>query len=287
MKSYETFAEAIKGVLSDVMHNGDTLKVRGYETKEIINYGFTLNNPLSNMFYNTEHESKLKYIAGELLWYFSGRNDLEFISEYSNFWKNIASDDGTCNSAYGYLLFKNSPQYKWAYDSLAKDKYSRQAIMHFNLPIHQYEGNKDFVCTMYANYHIRPDKEGIDRLHMTIFMRSNDVIFGLINDVVFFTLLHQQMYKHLKENIYMDLELGSYTHVANSMHIYDRHYEKAEKMLDHEFEPIEMPKIQKDLVSSEGIPSPDIIDTANKTKFLVSDPLYKFLSDYAFGSSNK
>jgi len=279
-----SFAELIKYILQDVYKNGNILKVRGYETKEIVNYNFILNNPLSNLFYNEVHESKLKYIAGELLWYFSGRNDVDYISKYSTFWKTICNSDGTCNSAYGNLIFKNTPQYVWALNALQSDMYSRQAIMHFNLPEHQYIGNKDFVCTMYANFHIRPDSNNVHRLNLSVFMRSNDAVFGLMNDIVFFTLLQYQMFKHLKDTRYPDLEIGTYSHTSNSMHIYDRHYDKIEKMLEFEFKPIEIPKIKQDLINIDGSPNEKLIKCMENldnpeclTLFEETDELYYFL----------
>ena len=126
--------------------------------------------------------------------------------------------------------------------------------MHFNKPNHQYTDNKDFVCTMYANLHIRNNK-----LHMSVFMRSNDSIWGTPTDVAFFCSLQMQIHSHLKQ-IYPGLELGSYTHVANSYHIYDRHYTLAERMLEHPFEPLLLSPIVSDLIEIDGTPSADFIN---------------------------
>ena len=62
-------------------------------------------------------------------------------------------------------------------------------------------------------------------------MRSNDVIFGFCNDLFTFALFHQLMYNDLREH-YSDLELGKYAHNAGSMHIYERHYDMANKIID-------------------------------------------------------
>ena len=60
------------------------------------------------------------------------------------------NSDGTANSAYGNLLFtqKNKlglSQWEWAYESLKRDKDTRQAIMHSNNSTHQDFKTKDFV----------------------------------------------------------------------------------------------------------------------------------------------
>ena len=98
--------------------------------------------------------------------------------------------------------------------------------MFFNQPKFQFEGNKDFVCTMYANFFIRNNK-----LNMKIQMRSNDVFYGLTFDAPFFSFLMQSIYLILKKNDkYSKLELGTYHHFADNIHFYERHFELADKI---------------------------------------------------------
>jgi thymidylate synthase len=224
------------------------------QINEITDFSFTVENPLSCLYDNKRRGSQSKYIAAEFIWYFSGRRDLEFIEKYASFWKHVANPDGTLNSAYGHLLFnrKNEhgkTQWQWAYDSLVADKDTRQAIMHFNTPDHQRDGNKDFVCTLSGNFHIRENK-----LNLTINMRSNDAILGTATDVAFFCVLQIQMWYLLQEK-YPNLELGTYTHYVHSMHIYERHFELVKEMLAEEFVPVKIPTMEDDFVDSKGNPS--------------------------------
>ena len=75
---------------------------------------------------------------------------IDFIQRYSRFWKRLTNPDGTVNSAYGYLIFTNfngkPSSYQFALNALKQDKYSRQSIIRYNRPEHEFEGNKDFVC---------------------------------------------------------------------------------------------------------------------------------------------
>ena len=61
-------------------------------------------------------------------------------------------------------------------------------------------------------------------------MRSNDIIFGMCNDIFNFALFQQLMLNELRE-IYPDLELGSYYHQAGSLHLYDMHYNMRDNIL--------------------------------------------------------
>jgi len=222
MRSYkgESFAKVYKDLLKDLSTNPEYVCApRDQKINEILNVTLEIENPMSGLYRNSIRGSQYKYIAAELVFYFAGRNDLEYIQKYAKFWKDIANPDGTVNSAYGHLLFntKNEhgmTQWEWAYESLKRDRDTRQALMHFNLPTHQHFANKDFVCTLNGIFHIRENK-----LDFTLMMRSNDAILGLPTDVAFFTMLQQQMY-HLLKKEYPDLELGKYTHQVNSMHLY-------------------------------------------------------------------
>jgi thymidylate synthase len=247
-----TFAECYKELLYKLLNSPEySCSPRGMTINEITDCSFVIENPLSCLYSNERRSSQEKYIAAEFLWYFSGRRDLEFIQNYASFWKQIANQDGTLNSAYGHLIFdrKNQfgkTQWEWAYDSLVADKDTRQAIMHFNTPDHQWNNNKDFVCTLTANFHIREN-----RLNLTIIMRSNDAILGTATDVAFFCIMQAQMFKLLKLT-YPDLKLGTYTHFAHSLHIYERHFNLVKEMLEKDFVAKEIPMMEDNLVDKKG-----------------------------------
>ena len=230
----ESFAQCYKESLENLMAKGLENRARSTVSRELLDVALVIEDPTQCLYDNQARSSQRKYIAAEFIWYYMGRKDVKFISNWAKFWESIQNSDGSANSAYGNLIFteKNEyafSQYQWAVQSLISDPNTRQAVMHFNTPAHQYNKNKDFVCTMYTNCHIREN-----RLYMTTFMRSNDAIWGTPTDVAFFCSLQMQMLEHLR-NFYPDLQLGTYTHVANSYHVYDRHYELVERMLESDF----------------------------------------------------
>lgn len=244
----KTFAEAYKNLLNEVYNKFEfETAPRGMNIREILNCSVTIENPYSNLFKNEVRDLPMKYLKKELALYLSGRYDVEGFGEASKFWKKIANDDGTINSAYGNLIFKmdDTPgkfsQWRWALYSLIQDKDSRQAVMHFNRPCHQYLGVKDFPCTLEMIFHIRDNK-----LNATTVMRSNDVIKGTTFDIPFFMLVQQMMLNALKKT-YSDLEMGTYTHLAHSMHLYESDFELVGKMLEKDFVADEMPKIENAL----------------------------------------
>lgn len=278
MKVYdgESFAEVYKNVLNDLLINPEyETSPRGLKVKESLNVCLKIKNPKYNCYDNKIRSSQYSYIAGELLWYFSGRDDVKFISNFSKFWLNIQTPFGTANSAYGDLIFTRHgdepiSQWEWAYESLKRDKDTRQAILHFNRPYHQYFENKDFVCTLNGVFHIRDNK-----LHFTVLMRSNDAILGLPTDVAFFTMLQFQMLKHLKP-LYPDLQIGTYTHMDSSLHIYENNFELVKNMLDHEFIATGLPEIKSDFIEVNGKPTVLLKSVVDG----VEEYIEKYLSGY-------
>lgn len=113
----------------------------------------------------------------------------------------------------------------WAKMSLIQDKDTRQAILRFSLPEHQWNGNKDQTCTLHGYFQIRDNK-----LDLTINMRSNDLTLGLVYDLPWFISLMYTMQGELRDT-YPDLQVGTYTHYVHNLHIYDRDQEKILKML--------------------------------------------------------
>ena len=293
MKVYKekTFAEIYKNVLSDVLFNPEyESKPRDKKIKEITNVSFVIENPYYCLYSNKRRSSQLKYIAAELVWYFTGRNDTDFISKFAKFWQYIDNGDGTVNSAYGNLIFneKNEyhiTQYEWAINSLKKDKDSRQAILHFNKPKHQWSDNKDFVCTLNSIFQIRNN-----RLNFTVNMRSNDLILGTPTDIAFFSLLQQQALKHL-QLYYPDLKMGTYTHNVNSLHIYEKHFGLVNEMLGKSFIAKKYPEISNNIIDERGKPLPlfkkiesGVIN--NKTITNLKDPLYNWIIKNIFEHEN-
>lgn len=221
------FSTVFKNIISDIKMYGEVSKPRDLEVTELMYAGYKV-DPKQAFANFTSREFNWKYFAGELAWYLNKDTNIDYINQFSGFWKNI-TNPGTneINSNYGSLLF--GEQLQWVVDSLKNDKNSRQAIAFLNQPKYQFEGNKDFVCTMYLNFSIRKDK-----LDMKVQMRSNDVFYGLTFDAPFFAFVQQHVYLWLKST-YPELELGTYHHYADNIHFYERHFELAETI---RYEPI-------------------------------------------------
>lgn len=263
MKKFNNIHEAYLGVLADVFDNPDNIcSPRGQRVREKMYYMFQITEPTSETIVTKDevrNKTIASYTAKECALYNSGTNKAIKFAEASKFWLDISNPDDTINSAYGYLVKHNkshgNPKYElfnglqglssdevvnhlidnsskvmrtpweWCVDALTSDKDTRQAILRFSLPEHFYKGNKDMTCTLDGNFHIRDDK-----LLFRVHMRSNDLTLGLVYDLPWFISLAEDMVRELK-SVYPDLKVGPYTHIVDSIHIYDRDQDKILKML--------------------------------------------------------
>jgi thymidylate synthase len=271
-------------LLEDLAALGNISDPRGLSTVEANLVTLTL-DPKRVLLNFKSRPFNYKYLAGELGWYIDKDTSVENIGRFSSFWKTIAVD-GKANSNYGNLVLKDYPtdaekegekihvnQLEWVYKKLTEDKNTRQAVAFFNSPYFQYDGNKDFVCTMYVNFWIRHDC-----LHMKVQMRSNDVFFGLTFDAPWFSTIMQSMYLNLKK-VYPALRLGYYYHCADNMHYYARHYDLVEKILSEE----------KELISPEFEVIKPIFEFDENKKLVITneaETLASDIRDYLSGNVN-
>jgi len=225
-----SFSNTFINIINHIEDQNQSADPRGLKVKESILSNFVIDpkEPIANF---DKRKFNWKYLAGELAWYLDQDRDVDFIGSFSNFWGTL-TNPGTneINSNYGSLIF-NKEQFGWVIDSLVADKNSRQAIMFFNQPKFQFEGNKDFVCTMYANFFIRDNK-----LNMKVQMRSNDIFYGLTFDAPFFSFLLQSVHIKLMET-YPDLQLGDYYHFTDNLHFYERHFSLADSIKIEKIDP--------------------------------------------------
>lgn len=149
----------------------------------------------------------------ESLWILAGSNSVTlpqmFLSRIAQF-----SDDGyTFHGAYGHRLRQRFgvDQLKKVVQLLDEKPDTRQAVLSIWDPTADLGATtKDMPCNDLLMFNLRDDT-----LHMTVLCRSNDVILGAYGaNVVQFSVLHEWVAAALNVNI------GTYTQVSNSFHVY-------------------------------------------------------------------
>mgnify|MGYP003111791045 CR=1 FL=1 len=220
---YSGLHEAFYWELQNIVNQRNTVKSRGTNQKEVLFRSFIIDDPTNLGIWWPSRKFNETYTLAEFLWYLSRNPNATNIGKFARIWLNIKDNEDNVESNYGCYVFGN--QWNWSVNELTKDKDSRRATFVIGQPYHKTKNPNDIPCTQYLQFFIRNNK-----LHMGVSMRSNDIIFGMSNDIFIFCLFQQLMYNELKQ-VYSDLELGSYYHHAGSLHLYEMHNEMANNIL--------------------------------------------------------
>lgn len=131
----------------------------------------------------------------------------------------INPDTKKFDGAYGV---RAAPQLEHVVDRLQKDPDTRQAILVIYAPedTHSRPSSLDYPCTLTLHFLIRDGK-----LCLHTCMRSNDIWLGLPYDIFQFTMLQLSV-----ANI-LGIEVGDYTHVANSLHLYEHNWDAVQSLV--------------------------------------------------------
>lgn len=229
---------SFKNIFKDVKLLGKQVKPRDELVLELENYSYDL-EPYVRFQNFQSRKLNLNYIKKEFLWYLQGDRFDDSICEHAKIWSGIKNKDGSINSNYGQYIFGLNNQFDVAKNTLFNDKDSRRASIVILDSSHLASDTKDVPCTYSINFRIREN-----RLNMSVHMRSQDAIFGMANDCPTFSFIQEMMLHSLREK-YSSLECGNYHHTADSFHVYERHFNMLDKLVDDSeiYNEIDCPKM--------------------------------------------
>lgn len=189
-------------------------------------------------------EANLDYVERELEWYKSQSLFVKDIpGKTPKIWEMIASTKGEINSNYGWAIWSrdNGFQFDRVVEELIRNRDSRRAQMIYTRPTmhddYKRDGMSDFMCTSNVQYFIRGNQ-----LLASVYMRSNDVIFGYRNDYHWQKYVQNAVVDELARKG-LKLEPGVIFWNVGSLHVYEKHF----KFLEHYKETGEtvLPKVDK------------------------------------------
>lgn len=187
----------------------------------------TFQRPNERVLFNEVRDANPFFHFMESLWMLGGRDDVEFVHFFNN---NIVqySDDGKkFHGAYGHRWRKH-----FAYDQLThiieafrKDPTDRRQVLSmwdgYIDPNKALKGGKDVPCNLMVLF-----KVVSERLDMTVFNRSNDIIWGAYGaNCVHMSFLQEYMATMIGRKV------GGYHQISNNFHAYVNIFEEKIKGL--------------------------------------------------------
>ncbi len=193
---------------------------RGGGTREILHAMFSIREPRQRWIVSREPSINPAFAIAELVWLINGRRDSAFLT----FWNSrLAEYTGTASylhGAYGYRLRSHFglDQLERSYQALKSNSASRQIVLQIWDPASDFPlmdgqpANADIPCNTQAFLKVRDGK-----LEWMQVNRSNDIFLGVPHNLVQFTGLQEILAG------WLGLEVGSYNHLSDSLHLYDTH----------------------------------------------------------------
>ena len=179
-------------------------------------------------------EPNYEYAAREIEWYESmSLNVNDIPGGPPKIWKQCADRNGNILSNYGWCIFsdENYRQFYNCVDRLLYDEHTREACMIYNRPSMQYDFNyhemHDFMCTYATQVFLNEIDDNKYKLDYTVFMRSNDAVFGYTSDILWHRHVQSKMVDELKRYD-RDVIAGDIIWNAASLHVYKRHFKYLE-----------------------------------------------------------
>lgn len=202
-------------------------------TTELFNCYTTLTSPRNRWCTSLYRRHNIFSTIAEVVWVLSGHDDMEFLSVYLPRAVDFSDDGEVWGGGYGPRLREytgiNRHNNKVLIDPLIKcvnrlhDNHdTRQAVINIwdNAKEHTEENSKDYCCNVALNFWIRDNK-----LNMTVFQRSQDIIWGSMVNYVEWTILQELL------SSILEVDIGEYNHLVTNLHFYDGMHKRAESVL--------------------------------------------------------
>ncbi|MVM39500.1 thymidylate synthase [Spirosoma sp. HMF3257] len=200
-------------------------------SSEIIGAILNLKDPRQRLS-RDETKGTIFSALGELLWYLSGGNNLDFITYYIKRYEDETEDGKTIFGGYGPRLFdlRGINQIDNILRLLKEKSTSRRAVIQLFNAEDLVGKHPEIPCTCTLQFLLRDD-----RLHMFTTMRSNDAFVGLPHDIFAFTMIQEIIARSL------NVGLGEYNHAVGSLHLYNNDRDGAEEYRDVGFHSTKFP----------------------------------------------
>lgn len=213
---------------NELMVDGDECAPRGKKIKELRPAVFEFENPCNRVTFLRGRKINPFFQLAEALWIVSGHSDVEFLDAFNKNMKTFSDDGKYFNASYGEriryftkndlhgIILNPVDQLQDAFFKLKDDADTRQSVIVISNPLFdnfrytKVEHGKDIACNLVITFKIRDNK-----LNMTVFNRSNDIIYGLFGaNLCQFSTIQELMAS------WLGVEVGTYIHITDSLHTY-------------------------------------------------------------------
>lgn len=238
---YLTVNDALPDLARHVLDGDELGSRKGERVLERLHQQITLKEPWDRYPRLGLRKASLPAQIAETMWILSGRNDVAWLSNYLPRAAEFSDDGETWRGGYGPRIrdfggkmFGNEvgptipvDQLDAVVRELRADPTSRRAVLGIWDPLMDArrwneEPWKDVPCNDFISFQSR-----LGKLHMHVFVRSNDLMWGWSGINAFEWSVLQEVVAGM-----LRIEVGNLTFSISSLHAYDRHWGKLRKIAE-------------------------------------------------------
>lgn len=210
--TYNNATDAFEDLYEKIMIFGLSTKIG---TAALYDVCITILHPEDNEITTKWRKWSKKYAEREWSWYLSCNRSVEELKKHAPIWDKMHNGNNIVNSNYGWQWNRDN-QLEKCIEQLKKNNSTRRAWVTIYDGKEKSDYEFDTPCTLSIGFDIKANTP--DRVDMTVIMRSNDIVFGFCNDQYCFSNLQKLVANKL------GLQVGTYTHFAHDLHIYNYHF---------------------------------------------------------------
>lgn len=218
-------ANSVWKMAADALINGDieSQMTRLGESKELLHASFQILDPRQRWISARTPVISPAFAIAEVFWILNGDNNAKFMNFWNPCLPKYAGNGNSYHGAYGYRIKKQFglDQLETVYQALTNNPDTRQAVIQIWDPRTDLPNSKgepvaaDIPCNICSMPKIRNNK-----LEWLQVMRSNDIFLGMPYNIIQFTTLQEILAG------WLNLELGSYHQISDSLHVYSHDLDK-------------------------------------------------------------
>ena len=224
-------------VLRDLLAKGDKAAPRGKSILEVRPACLEFHDPYNRVTFLNGRRVNPFFQVAESLWIVSGRADVDWLEKFNSNITQFSDDGKWFNAPYGErmrtwnknalhnIIINPIDQLMDVYVKITADPDTRQAVIVLSNPMFDNsnytvgEHGKDIACNLCVTFKVRDNK-----LHMTVFNRSNDIHWGVFGaNLCQFTTIQEVLLNWLRQSgvpQLANLEMGTYSQITDSLHVY-------------------------------------------------------------------
>lgn len=220
---YSNAAHAFIGELTEVLQDGQPVRVRGKGTHELLARLVTVEKPVERFITLPKRRNDVFHAIAETIWMISGRDDVAFLERYLPRAPDFSDDGIVWRGAYGPRLrnWAGVDQVDEIRTLLIDQPESRRAVAVLFDPSRDFQDTKDVPCNNWLHFVRRAG-----RLDLNVSIRSNDILWGFSGINTFEWSVLQEMMA-----FWLGLPVGQVNFFISSLHLYDERRAQCERTL--------------------------------------------------------